>query len=82
MTNKKSHHVGVSVGVDKADFPTLGIMSGAQNALAIIANRFSFVFNLKGPNYICDTVLPLNVQGEGGATGREWERAPPSIEVR
>ena len=55
MSNKRSHHVGVSVGVDKADFPTLGILTGANNALAIIANRFSFVFNLKGPNYICDT---------------------------
>ena len=55
VSNKRSHHVGVSVGVDKADFPTLGVMTGGNNALAIIANRFSFVFNLKGPNYICDT---------------------------
>ncbi|OLP92465.1 Phthiocerol synthesis polyketide synthase type I PpsC [Symbiodinium microadriaticum] len=48
VSNKRSHHVGVSVGVDKADFPTLGVMTGGNNALAIIANRFSFVFNLKG----------------------------------
>ncbi|CAE7216279.1 ppsC, partial [Symbiodinium necroappetens] len=61
VSNKRSHHVGVSVGVDKADFPTLGVMTGGNNALAIIANRFSFVFNLKGPNYICDTACSASL---------------------
>eukprot|EP00913_Durusdinium_trenchii_P011763 g11049.t1 len=61
VSNKKSHHVGFSVGVDKADFPTLGLGCGGTNALAIIANRFSFVFNLKGPNYICDTACSASL---------------------
>jgi len=61
VSNKKSHHVGFSVGVDKADFPTLGLGMGGTNALAIIANRFSFVFNLKGPNYICDTACSASL---------------------
>lgn len=61
VSNKKSHHVGFSVGVDKADFPTLGLGVGGTNALAIIANRFSFVFNLKGPNYVCDTACSASL---------------------
>jgi len=61
VTNKRSYHVGVSVGLDKDDFPTLGCGGGSNNALAIIANRFSFVFNLKGPNYICDTACSASL---------------------
>jgi 3-oxoacyl-(acyl-carrier-protein) synthase len=58
QANRTSHHAGCSVGLDKDDFPTLGLdlgPSAGNNALAIIANRFSFVFNMKGPNYVCDT---------------------------
>eukprot|EP00440_Ansanella_granifera_P036668 gb/GFBE01039780.1/.p1 GENE.gb/GFBE01039780.1/~~gb/GFBE01039780.1/.p1 ORF type:complete len:934 (+),score=220.82 gb/GFBE01039780.1/:1-2802(+) len=61
VSNRKSHHVGFSVGLDKADFPTLGLPGGSTNALAIVANRFSFVFNLKGPNYICDTACSASL---------------------
>jgi len=61
-TNRVSHLAGCSVGLDKDDFPELMNSGYAQlpggggnNAMAIIANRFSFVFNLKGTNYVCDT---------------------------
>jgi len=64
VSNRSSHHGGCSVGLDKADFPTLGIDNGpsaGNNALAIVANRFSFTFNLKGPNYICDTACSASL---------------------
>jgi polyketide synthase-associated protein len=62
--NRTSHHAGCSVGLDKADFPTLGLDNGpsaGNNALAIIANRFSFTFNMKGPNYVCDTACSASL---------------------
>mmetsp|Transcript_141900 Transcript_141900/g.441167 ORF Transcript_141900/g.441167 Transcript_141900/m.441167 type:complete len:943 (-) Transcript_141900:57-2885(-) len=64
VSNRNSHHAGCSVGLDKADFPTLGLDCGpsaGNNALAIVANRFSFTFNLKGPNYICDTACSASL---------------------
>mmetsp|Transcript_21376 Transcript_21376/g.45523 ORF Transcript_21376/g.45523 Transcript_21376/m.45523 type:complete len:941 (-) Transcript_21376:71-2893(-) len=64
ISNRKSHHAGCSVGLDKDDFTTLGIDNGpsaGNNALAIVANRFSFVFNLKGSNYICDTACSASL---------------------
>lgn len=35
--------------------------SGTSTVLAIIANRFSFVFNLKGPNFVCDTACSASL---------------------
>lgn len=64
VANRNSHHAGCSVGLDKADFPTMGLDCGpsaGNNALAIIANRFSFSFNMKGPNYICDTACSASL---------------------
>lgn len=63
VSNRTAHHAGCSVGLDKDDFTTLNIDTGsnAQNALAIIANRFSFTFNMKGPNYICDTACSASL---------------------
>jgi len=64
VANRTSHHGGCSVGLDKADFPGLNVDSGpsaGNNALAIIANRFSFTFNMKGPNYICDTACSASL---------------------
>lgn len=61
-TNRHSHHAGCSVGLDKDDFPTLpNVQMGGQNVIAIIANRFSFVFNLKGPNFVCDTACSASL---------------------
>jgi polyketide synthase-associated protein len=63
VANRTSHHAGCSVGLDKDDYTTLPDVDtgGTPNALAIIANRFSFVFNLKGPNYICDTACSASL---------------------
>eukprot|EP00930_Biecheleria_cincta_P053378 TRINITY_DN3882_c0_g1_i2.p1 TRINITY_DN3882_c0_g1~~TRINITY_DN3882_c0_g1_i2.p1 ORF type:complete len:942 (+),score=169.40 TRINITY_DN3882_c0_g1_i2:42-2828(+) len=61
MSNKTSMHAGFSVGVDKADYPTLGLGGGGTNAYAIIANRFSFVFNMKGPNFVADTACSASL---------------------
>merc|ERR1740138_85827 len=64
QANRTSHHAGCSVGLDKADFPTLQLDNGpsaGNNALAIIANRFSFTFNMKGPNYVCDTACSASL---------------------
>nr|AQS99234.1 type I polyketide synthase [Gambierdiscus polynesiensis] len=64
MTNRKSVHAGFAVGNDKLDwqtcpkqteFPQPVFGPSQANALSVIANRFSFVFNLKGPNFVCDT---------------------------
>lgn len=59
VSNRKSHHAGVSVGLDKDDWDKsvaeLSGMQGGNNVQAIIANRFSFIFNLRGPNFVADT---------------------------
>mmetsp|Transcript_27194 Transcript_27194/g.63297 ORF Transcript_27194/g.63297 Transcript_27194/m.63297 type:complete len:935 (-) Transcript_27194:41-2845(-) len=57
IANKNIHHAGVSVGLDKDDYPTMNVpvRANGNNVIAIISNRFSFIFNLRGPNYVCDT---------------------------
>jgi 3-oxoacyl-(acyl-carrier-protein) synthase len=67
VSNTKSTHASFSVGNDKLDWhmtdkdPSLGNFSGAANVLAIVANRFSFVFNLKGPNFVADTACSASL---------------------
>lgn len=62
VSSRTAHHAGCAVGVDKDDYPTLpGVNNGGCNAYAIIANRFSFVFNMKGPNYVCDTACSASL---------------------
>lgn len=61
-SSRNSRHAGCAVGVDKDDFATLPeAPPGGCNAYAIIANRFSFVFNMKGPNYVCDTACSASL---------------------
>jgi 3-oxoacyl-(acyl-carrier-protein) synthase len=66
-SNKRSTHASFSVGNDKLDWHdvdkdhTIANFSGAANVLAIIANRFSFVFNMKGPNFVCDTACSASL---------------------
>merc|ERR1719353_169890 len=51
-------HASVSVGCDKAEWLNMdGVPSSVatNNQLAIGANRFNYVFNLKGGSYVCDT---------------------------
>eukprot|EP00439_Symbiodinium_sp_Y106_P047823 s4308_g6.t1 len=62
--NRKSTHAGFCVGNDKLDWMTCDkevVPSGTSTVLAIIANRFSFVFNLKGPNFVCDTACSASL---------------------
>mmetsp|Transcript_89360 Transcript_89360/g.277960 ORF Transcript_89360/g.277960 Transcript_89360/m.277960 type:complete len:948 (+) Transcript_89360:61-2904(+) len=57
VSNRNPHHGGCSVGLDKDDWDRVPdkMYEGGQNVQAIISNRFSFIFNLRGPNYVADT---------------------------
>jgi len=68
MTNRKSIHAGFAVGNDKLDWTVVpktvdigGALSGTGTALSIIANRFNFVYNLKGPSFVCDTACSASL---------------------
>eukprot|EP00747_Dinoflagellata_sp_TGD_P153563 gnl/TRDRNA2_/TRDRNA2_177407_c0_seq1.p1 gnl/TRDRNA2_/TRDRNA2_177407_c0~~gnl/TRDRNA2_/TRDRNA2_177407_c0_seq1.p1 ORF type:complete len:948 (+),score=187.45 gnl/TRDRNA2_/TRDRNA2_177407_c0_seq1:82-2925(+) len=65
VANKQSTHAGFSVGNDKLDWNQVPkceeVGAGGQNVLAIIANRFSFVFNMKGPNFVADTACSASL---------------------
>lgn len=61
-------HAGFSVGNDKLDWNYLSpyekcqdAQGGGCNVLAIIANRFSFAFNMRGPNFVCDTACSASL---------------------
>jgi len=64
-SNRKAIHAGFSVGNDKLDWMMMDhgkeAMTGTATVLAIIANRFSFVFNMKGPNFVCDTACSASL---------------------
>mmetsp|Transcript_88007 Transcript_88007/g.222131 ORF Transcript_88007/g.222131 Transcript_88007/m.222131 type:complete len:945 (+) Transcript_88007:79-2913(+) len=77
-SNRTAHHAGCAVGVDKSDYPTLpNLNQGGCNAYAIIANRFSFVFNMKGPNYVSDTACSASLTATHSARlnllHRQWD---------
>jgi 3-oxoacyl-(acyl-carrier-protein) synthase len=56
IANRNPRHGGFSVGLDKDDWERVPDKpEGGQNVQAIISNRFSFIFNLRGPNYVADT---------------------------
>merc|ERR1719323_248909 len=54
IANRTPHHGGCSVGLDKDDWDKVPdkLYEGGQNVQAIISNRFSFIFNLRGPNFV------------------------------
>lgn len=59
-SNRQTTHGGFAVGTDGYEWafvpkPDAGGMSGTSSALSITANRFSFVYNLRGPNFFADT---------------------------
>eukprot|EP00747_Dinoflagellata_sp_TGD_P162612 gnl/TRDRNA2_/TRDRNA2_180392_c0_seq1.p1 gnl/TRDRNA2_/TRDRNA2_180392_c0~~gnl/TRDRNA2_/TRDRNA2_180392_c0_seq1.p1 ORF type:complete len:954 (-),score=214.32 gnl/TRDRNA2_/TRDRNA2_180392_c0_seq1:100-2961(-) len=64
-TNRAPRHYGICVGLDKDDFPFGTVKDkeypGGQNVIAIIANRFSFCFNLRGPNFVADTACSASL---------------------
>ncbi|CAK9053285.1 unnamed protein product [Durusdinium trenchii] len=57
LANSKSTHASVSVGLDKQEWTQMPVATSVatNNQLAIVANRFNYVFNLKGGSYACDT---------------------------
>ncbi|CAE8600698.1 unnamed protein product, partial [Polarella glacialis] len=64
FSNRNPHHAGVSVGLDKDDWdliPKPPELQGGINVQAIIANRFSFTFNLRGPNFVADTACSASL---------------------
>lgn len=69
VASRTSTHAGFCVGNDKLDWQTLpkpgctigAACGGTSTVLAIIANRFNFVFNLKGPSFVCDTACSASL---------------------
>jgi len=68
VANRTMTHAGCSVGNDKLDWNSMtdkqiegSGCATSPNVLAIIANRFSFVFNMKGPNFVCDTACSASL---------------------
>lgn len=64
--NRQVRNAGVSVGTDGHEWPSypkedLGGLGNSSNALGITANRFSFVFNLRGPNFVVDTACSASL---------------------
>nr|AQS99236.1 type I polyketide synthase [Gambierdiscus polynesiensis] len=55
--NTNPIHASVSVGCDKQEWLQMPVTRSVatNNQLAICANRFNYVFNLKGGSYVCDT---------------------------
>nr|AQS99197.1 type I polyketide synthase [Gambierdiscus polynesiensis] len=62
-SNRNPHHAGCSVGLDKDDWDRVPdkLYEGGQNVQAIISNRFSFIFNLRGPNFVADTACSASL---------------------
>jgi len=71
-SNRTPHHAGCSVGLDKDDWDRQAAdlfgMQGGTNVQAIISNRFSFIFNLRGPNYVADTACSASLAATHMAT--------------
>mmetsp|Transcript_125838 Transcript_125838/g.402844 ORF Transcript_125838/g.402844 Transcript_125838/m.402844 type:complete len:932 (-) Transcript_125838:47-2842(-) len=72
VSNRTPHHAGCSVGLDKDDWDRQAAdlfgCTGGNNVQAIISNRFSFVFNLRGPNYVADTACSASLVATHMAT--------------
>lgn len=86
-TNRKSIHAGVAVGNDKLDWGRIpknveigGACGGSSTVVAIIANRFSFCFNLKGPNFVCDTACSASLTSTHCAKGMLNDRTIDPLE--
>lgn len=65
-SNRQVTNGGCSVGTDGYEWPLvpkddLGAMGNSSVALAITANRFSFVFNMRGPNFFIDTACSASL---------------------
>ena len=86
QANRRSAHAGVSVGNDKLDWMFMpkdelsGAMGATSTVLAIIANRFSFVYNLKGPSFVCDTACSASLVSTHCAKMSMLERTVDPLE--
>jgi len=78
--NTNPIHASVSVGCDKQEWiqmPNVPSSVATNNQLAIIANRFNYVFNLKGGSYVCDTACSSSLVaahlGKMNLLERRWD---------
>jgi acyl transferase domain-containing protein len=66
FSNTNPLHASVSVGCDRQEWLQLTDKPqnvATNNQLAICANRFNYVFNLKGGSYVCDTACSSSLVG-------------------
>jgi polyketide synthase-associated protein len=68
FADRNPHHGGCCVGLDKDDWQAtvrseevLRQLYASPQVQAIISNRFSFTFNLKGPNFVGDTACSASL---------------------
>ncbi|CAK0909117.1 unnamed protein product, partial [Prorocentrum cordatum] len=81
--NVKPLHASVSVGLDKQEWMMMTSTGeapssiGTNNQLAITANRFNYVFNLKGGSFVCDTACSSSLVaahlGKVNLLERRWD---------
>nr|AQS99293.1 type I polyketide synthase [Gambierdiscus excentricus] len=78
--NTNPIHASVSVGCDKQEWlnmPNVPTSVAANNQLAICANRFNYVFNLKGGSYVMDTACSSSLcaahLGKVNLLERRWD---------
>jgi len=78
--NTHPTHASVSVGCDKQEWlsmPDVPRNVATNNQLAICANRFNYVFNLKGGSYLCDTACSSSLiaghLGKVNLLERRWD---------
>jgi len=80
-SNRQPRHGGCSVGLDKADWDKMDDKpQGGSNVQAIISNRFSFIFNLRGPNFVADTACSASLCATHLATFTLADRTNDKIE--
>jgi len=84
VADRQPHHAGCSVGLDKDDWPSIPKENpeneGGNNVIAIISNRFSFSFNLKGANYVADTACSASLTASHFAKWMMSDRTHDQLE--
>mmetsp|Transcript_3826 Transcript_3826/g.9879 ORF Transcript_3826/g.9879 Transcript_3826/m.9879 type:complete len:961 (-) Transcript_3826:56-2938(-) len=78
--NQHPTHASVSVGCDKQEWlnmPDVPRSVATNNQLAVTANRFNYVFNLKGGSYVMDTACSSSLcaghLGKVNLLERRWD---------
>jgi len=78
--NTNSVHASVSVGMDKQEWVRMDWVPtsvATNNQLAVVANRFNYVFNLKGGSYVMDTACSSSLcaahMGKVNLLERRWD---------